>query len=50
MTVAFCAALAFFVKVFPAFEQDNRFCIALLLPLHLAFAIALTLGRPSVRT
>jgi hypothetical protein len=50
MTVAFSAALAFFVKVFPAFQQDNRFWIALLLPLHLAFAIALTLGRPSVRT
>jgi len=50
MAVAFCAALAFFVKIFPAFPQDNRFWIALLLPLHLAFAIALTLGRPSVRT
>ena len=31
-------ALAFFVKIFPAFAQDNRFWIALLLPLHLAFA------------
>jgi hypothetical protein len=49
MAVAFCAALAFFVKVFPAFPQDNRFWIALLLPLHLAFAIALTFGRPPAR-
>jgi hypothetical protein len=49
MAIAFCAGLAFFVKVFPAFPQDNRFWIALLLPLHLAFAIALTLGRRSVR-
>jgi hypothetical protein len=45
MAIAFCAALAFFVKVFPAFPQDNRFWIALLLPLHMAFAIALTIRR-----
>ena len=44
MAIAFCAGLAFFVKVFPAFPQDNRFWIALLLPLHLAFALALTEG------
>jgi uncharacterized protein DUF4105 len=45
MAIAFCAALAFFVKVFPAFPQDNRFWIALLLPLHVAFALALTRAR-----
>ena len=45
MAVAFCAALAFFVKVFPAFPQDNRFWIALLLPLHLAFVLILTADR-----
>ena len=39
--VAGCAALAWFVKVFPAFAQDNRFWIALLLPLQLVFAIVL---------
>jgi hypothetical protein len=40
-TIAGCAALALFVKVFPAFAQDNRFWIALLLPLQFAFAIVL---------
>ncbi len=45
MTVAFCAALAFFVKVFPAFPQDNRFWIALLLPLHVALALVVTQAR-----
>jgi len=45
MTIAFCAALAFFMKIFPAFAQDNRFWIALLLPLHLAFALILTRVR-----
>jgi hypothetical protein len=45
MTIAFCAALAFFLKIFPAFPQDNRFWIALLLPLHLAFALVLTRAR-----
>ena len=45
MGIAFCAALAFFVKVFPAFPQDNRFWIALLLPLHVGFALALTQAR-----
>jgi hypothetical protein len=39
MTIAGCAALSLFAKVFPAFVQDNRFWIALLLPLHFAFAI-----------
>jgi len=41
VAVAACAGLAFFVKVFPAFPQDNRFWIALLLPLHVAFALSL---------
>ena len=45
MAIAFCAALAFFVKIFPAFAQDNRFWIALLLPLHVAFALILTRAR-----
>jgi hypothetical protein len=45
MAIAFCAALAFFVKIFPAFAQDNRFWIALLLPLHVAFALILTRVR-----
>ena len=45
LVVAFCAAAAFFVKVFPAFRQDNRFWIALLLPLHLGFALVLTQAR-----
>jgi hypothetical protein len=45
--IALCAGLAFFVKVFPAFPQDNRFWIALLLPIHLALAIVLTMHRRS---
>jgi hypothetical protein len=47
--VAICAALAFFVKVLPAFAQDNRPWIALLLPLHLAFAFILNRRVPPVR-
>lgn len=43
--IALLAALAFFIKVFPAFAQDNRFWIALLLPLHVAFALCLTRMR-----
>ena len=45
MAIAACAALAWFIKVFPAFPQDNRFWIALLLPLHLAFAAVLMRAR-----
>jgi Domain of unknown function (DUF4105) len=41
IAIAVLACLAFFVKVFPAFAQDNRFWIALLLPLHVAMAIVL---------
>ncbi len=43
--IALLAALAFFVKVFPAFAQDNRFWIALLLPLHIAFWLILLQRR-----
>ncbi len=43
--IAFCAGLAFFIKVFPAFPQDNRFWIALLLPLQLTFALILSANR-----
>ena len=42
LLIALLAGLAFFAKVFPAFPQDNRFWIAFLLPLQIAFAIALT--------
>jgi hypothetical protein len=38
LAIAFCAALAWFVKILPGFVQDNRFWIALLLPIHLALA------------
>jgi hypothetical protein len=43
--IALLAALAFFIKVFPAFVQDNRFWIALLLPLHIAFWLTLQQKR-----
>ena len=48
--ITFCAAFAFFIKVFPAFRQDNRFWIALLLPLQLAFALILTRARTRSRS
>jgi hypothetical protein len=38
LLVAGLAGLALFVKVLPAFPQDNRFWIALLLPVHAALA------------
>jgi hypothetical protein len=38
LAIAAFAGLAFFVKVFPAFPQDNRFWIALLLPIHVGLA------------
>jgi hypothetical protein len=41
LVVALLAGLALFIKVFPAFPQDNRFWLALLLPIHIAFAVAL---------
>jgi len=40
--VAALAGLAFFIKVFPAFAQDNRMWIALLLPVHAALAAILS--------
>lgn len=49
VAIAAGAGLAFFVKVFPAFPQDNRFWIALLLPLHLAFAVAVVTTRGTGR-
>ena len=39
--IACGAGLALFIKVFPAVPQDNRFWIALLLPVHAAFALAI---------
>jgi hypothetical protein len=46
LAVAFCAVLAWFVKILPGFVQDNRAWIALLLPIDLALAqIALTKNR-----
>lgn len=38
--IAFLAAFEFFLKIYPSFPQDNRFWIALLLPIH----VALTAG------
>jgi hypothetical protein len=49
IAIAALACLAFFLKVFPAFAQDNRFWIALLLPLHVALAIVLTASRSDTR-
>jgi hypothetical protein len=40
LIIALLAGFAWFGKVFPWFIQDNRFWIALLLPIHAAFAIA----------
>ena len=45
IAIALLAALALFIKVFPAFPQDNRVWIALLLPLHLALACSAALPR-----
>ena len=45
LIIALLAGLAFFIKVFPAFPQDNRLWIALLLPLHVGFAMSLTRVR-----
>ncbi|HEX7915214.1 DUF4105 domain-containing protein [Rudaea sp.] len=41
-TIAFCAVLAWFVKILPGFVQDNWLWIALLLPLHLTLAFTVT--------
>jgi hypothetical protein len=40
LIVALLAGFAWFAKVFPWFIQDNKFWIALLLPVHAAFALA----------
>jgi len=45
LVIALLAGLAFFIKVFPTFSQDNRFWIALLLPLHVGLALCLTRAR-----
>ncbi len=45
LTAALLAGLALFIKVFPAFPQDNRFWLALLLPIHIGFAVALFIRR-----
>lgn len=45
IAIALFACLAFFIKVLPAFPQDNRFWIALLLPLHVALALSLARVR-----
>jgi len=49
LAIALLAGLAFFLKVFPAFAQDNRFWIALLLPVHIAWVASVYLidGRAS---
>jgi hypothetical protein len=41
IAIATCAGIAFFIKVFPAFAQDNRVWIALLLPVHAALAVSI---------
>jgi hypothetical protein len=49
--VAASAGLALFIKVLPAFPQDNRMWIALLLPVHLALSLlVLRAGVPEIKT
>ena len=43
--VAFCAVLAWFVKILPGFTQDNYFWIALLLPVQVALGFSLRTTR-----
>ena len=38
IVIAFLAAFEFFLKIYPSFPQDNRFWIALLLPIHVGLA------------
>jgi hypothetical protein len=45
LIIALLAGLALFIKVFPAFPQDNRFWLALLFPIHIGFAVALFMRR-----
>ena len=47
LLIAACAGLALFIKVLPAFPQDNRMWIALWLPVHWALAwLVLRAPRP----
>ncbi|MFT3793049.1 MAG: DUF4105 domain-containing protein [Rudaea sp.] len=48
-SVAFCAILAWFVKILPGFVQDNYFWIALLLPMHFGSALATTFASARER-
>jgi Domain of unknown function (DUF4105) len=48
LAIALLAGLALFIKIFPAFPQDNRFWLALLLPIHIGFAVALFTRRVSL--
>ena len=49
--IALCAAFALFSKILPAFAQANLHWIVLLLPIHLALALALLRhGRLQVRS
>jgi hypothetical protein len=43
--IALLAAFEFFLKIYPSFPQDNRFWIALLLPIHAALAAGVSLRR-----
>ncbi len=43
--IAFLAAFEFFLKIYPSFAQDNRFWIALLLPVHAALAAGMNWRR-----
>ena len=45
VVIAALAGLAFFIKVFPAFAQDNYLWIALLLPVHAALAWVMLRAR-----
>jgi hypothetical protein len=45
LLVAFLAAFEFFLKIYPSFPQDNRFWIALLLPIHAALAASVNWKR-----
>ena len=45
IVIATLAGLAFFIKVFPAFAQDNRLWIALLLPVHVGLALSVSWQR-----
>lgn len=48
LLIAFIAALEFFLKIYPSFAQDNRFWIALLLPIQVALAAGVNLHRRAI--